>query len=315
MSAPDATVRTDQHKSKVLGYLLLGKARIYQHSYALVLTFLLVYADGLWHLRLLPVLILTFVALQAFQYVAGAADDLGGYRDGSDALNYAGRPAITVAKKPLLTGLIQEREAVRFIVACATVGVGALAAAMWAGDIPSPAAVLAVVAFTVAVPQYSLGLKISYWPMGLETAVFVSTALLVLMPYWFTAGRLTTAAMLTAALFGMWFLLVVCYGNASDIVGDKHVSRRTLAVLLPMRAYKVFLCGLYLGSLALLVSVFSVVHFVRLQTLWVMAPLVALQSAQLWCALVRDEWRRARFFGILSLDLGSLGLIVADLLS
>jgi 1,4-dihydroxy-2-naphthoate octaprenyltransferase len=316
MSRSDvAAVEADQRQSKLLGYFLLGKARIYQHSYALVLTFLLLHADGMWNLRLLPVLILTFVALQAFQYVAGAADDLGGYRDGCDAINYAGRPAITVAKKPLLTGAIDEREAVWFIAVCAAVGAASLAAAMFIGGIPSPAAVLVVVALAVAVPQYSLGLKLSYWPLGLETAVLLSTALLVLMPYWFTAGRLTPAAALTSALFGMWFLMVVCYGNASDIVGDKHVSRRTLAVLLPMPAYKLFLCGLYFGSVALLVSLFSAAHFVRFETLWVMAPLIALHSAQLFYAVVHDQWRRARFLGILSLDLGALGLTAAALLS
>lgn len=315
MSAPEIATQSPGPRAKFVAYLLLGKARIYQHSYALLLTLLLVHADNMWRPDLLPVLILTFVALQAFQYVTGAADDLGGFRDGCDAINYADRPALTRAKKPLLTGALTERDAVRFIALCAAVGVAALAAAMWIGGIPSPAALLALIILAALVPQYSLGLKLSYRPFGLETAVFLSTAALVLLPYWFATGRVTVAATVTSALFGTWFLMVVCYGNASDINGDRRVARRTLAVLLPMPAYKLVLAVLYLLSLALLLSVFFAGTFVKADTLWVMAPLIGLHTAQLYFAVVRDEWRRSRFLGILALDVGALGLIAAALLS
>lgn len=300
---------------KVIGYLLLGKARIYQHSYGLVLAYLLVRAEVPWHAGLGVALAFSFVALQAVQYSAGAADDLGGFRDGSDAVNYAGRPAVTIAKKPLLTGVVSERGAVRFILVMSAIGVAATVAGAWFGNVASIAPVLVMLAVQALVLQYSLGLKLSYRPLGLEVTVFTMTGAVVLLPFWFATGTVTAGVVATSALFGVWFLMVVCYGNASDLVGDKAVCRRTLAVLLPMRVYKVFLGGLYLCSLGLLVTVFAIGGFVGFQAIATMAPLVVLHTAQLYSIAFQDNWRRARFLGILSLDLGGLGLVAAAWLS
>ena len=56
------------------------------------------------------------------------------------------------------------------------------------------------------------------------------------------------------ALVGVWFLLVVSHGNASDRQGDAAVNRRTLAVLLSDKAFRVFLAALFVASVGLIVA-------------------------------------------------------------
>jgi 1,4-dihydroxy-2-naphthoate octaprenyltransferase len=253
--------------------------------------------------------------LFALQYATAGADDIGGYRDGSDAINYRGRPAFTVAKKPLLTGALTEREAIVFVATCFAVGVASAPLAFWLldGDVP----VGALVVFAVAVASclhYSTGLRISYRPLGLETQVFLTTGVLVLLPYWAVAGRLSKTGVLVSAVFGVWFLLVVAHGNASDRRGDADVGRRTLAVLLPASAFRLVLVTLFLTSLAILVAIFTTTGL-RPLLFAAVVPLVAVHATQMYAGAVRQDWRRARFLGLVSLDVGCIGLAVALALS
>src|SRR2546423_8581449 len=115
--------------AKVMAFLRLGKARIYHHAYGWLLAVLLLRLDGLVTKQMAAAIALLLLMVEATQFAGGAWDDIGGYRDGSDARNYAGRPRRTVAKKPLLTGALTEREAVVFGVVCWLVGVSATLAA------------------------------------------------------------------------------------------------------------------------------------------------------------------------------------------
>ncbi|MEU7530720.1 prenyltransferase [Saccharothrix sp. NPDC042600] len=301
-------------RAKAVGFLRLGKARIYHHEYSWLLAVLLLRLDGHLGGRIAPVLLL-LLAVVLLQWSGGAADDLGGFRDGSDARNYAGRPPRTRAKKPLVTGVLSESEAVVFGVVCwvGSVVAGLLAVVLVDGPVPWAAVALLLVTQVAAV-QYSTGLKTSYRPLGLELSIFGILGGLALTPYWIVAGGVTAEALLVSALFGLWFLMVVCHGNASDRRGDAAVSRRTLAVLLPPRGYDVVLCLLPVAGLALLTALFTTT---RIDTALAVAvvPVVVVQAVQLHAGVRRRDWRRARFLGLVALDLGCLGLAAAIALS
>lgn len=301
--------------TKALGYVQLGKVRIYHHAYGWILALLLLRLDGRVGGDTAAALALTLLMVLATQWAGGAADDLGGYRDGSDARNYAGRPATTVAKKPLLTGVLTESEAVRFGIVMWVIAVAAGLAAVATLDGTAPlAAVLVMLVGQIASVQYSIGLKLSYLPAGLEVTIFYVIGCIGLVPYWLIAGHVTAEALLTAALVGVWFLLIVSYGNASDRVGDSEVSRHTLAVLLPMGAFKVYLALLFALSVTLLALLFTTTRF-DLALGLTAVPVVVLHAVQLHYGAGKEEWRKARFIGLSSVDLGCLGLALAFLLA
>ncbi len=311
---PD-TVADPVRRGGAMAYLRLGKVRIYHHAYGWVIAVALLYQAGLVRASDLPALFLLLIMVEAVQFAGGAADDLGGYRDGSDARNYAGRPARTVAKKPLLTGALNEPQAVRFAVVCWVVGVsaGLLAALLLAGR-SSPWAVVWMLAAQIASVQYSTGIRLSYRPLGLELTIFFVTSAIALTPYWLVAGRPTRAAVLAAAVFGVWFLMIVSYGNASDRLGDAEVNRHTLAVLMPQRGFAVVLALLLLIDVTLIVALFTTTTLSS-SVAWTMVPVVVLHGCQLFFGPVRGNWRTARFIGLASLDAGALGLVAAILLS
>lgn len=301
--------------TKIASYLRLGKARIYHHAHGWVLASLLLWLDGLVNAGTAVAMGLMLVMLLASQWSAGASDDIGGWRDGCDAQNYAGRPDSTVIKKPLVTGALTERQAVRFAVTSWLVGVLAGLAAAYAMDWKTPVAAIVLLLFAqICAVQYSTGIKLSYRPLGLEFVIIYTIGCTALMPYWFIAGSLTPEILITSALMGVWFLLVVSYGNASDREGDAAVSRKTLAVLLPPRWFKVALHLFFAGSLALLSLMFTVTRFDPALSPLVL-PAVALHSAQLYYGAYRQELRKARFVGLLSLDAGFVGLAIIFLLS
>src|SRR5439155_10550862 len=126
--------------------------------------------------------------------------------------------------------------------------------------------------------------------------------------------RLTGAAVLASPLFGLLVLMVVTYGNASDQVGDASVSHRTLAVLLPSGGLRVLLVLLPVTEIVLLSLLFTTTR-IRPVLAVAAVPVVVLHAVQLYYGLRGDNWRRARFLGLLSLDAGCLGLALAFLLS
>ncbi|MCX5612524.1 UbiA family prenyltransferase [Streptomyces sp. NBC_00047] len=298
-------------RPKIISYLRLAKARVYHYAYGWALGLLLLRSDGFLSGGTLLAMAFMLVGTLAIQWSASAADDVSGFLNGSDARNYVGRPLVTMVRKPLLTGALALPEAVRFAVA-AWIG-GMLAISLAAGvldwRVPLPALVVAFGVPALAV-QYSCGIKVSYRPLGLESTIFFTGVCTVLVPYWFAAGTVSRETLLMSALFGLWLLLVVSYGNASDRAGDAAVSRKTLAVVLPPMAFAVVLHVLVAVNAVLLVLLFTTT---RLNAGFIVlsAPAVALQLAQLYYGVYRRELRKARFLVLISIDLGFLGLATA----
>ncbi|WP_371749941.1 UbiA family prenyltransferase [Streptomyces sp. NBC_01283] len=299
---------------KIASYLRLGKARVYHYVYGWALGVLLLHADDLTAPGVLPSLVCVLAGTLAVQWSASAADDVSGFLNGHDARNYQGRPLVTRIRKPLLTGALTVREAKTFTAATFTFGMLALTAAalLPPGPVSWPAVVVALGVPVLGV-QYSCGIKLSYRPLGLEATILITGAYTVLMPYWCASGTLTREVLLVSAVFGLWLLLVVSYGNASDRVGDAAVRRRTLAVLLPPRWFAFLLHLLVVGHAGLLVVLFAAT---RMDPAYLVcsAPVVALQLAQVYYGVYRGEVRKARFLVLLSIDAGTAALAAAILL-
>jgi 1,4-dihydroxy-2-naphthoate polyprenyltransferase len=303
---------------KLLGYAQLGKMRVYRHLYEWLLVVLLLDMQGIRPNGAVASLVLFLVAMVAVQAAACAADDVIGFRDGSDAENYRANELLpephTLLPKPLLTGVLTEREGIAFAVGAAvTATAAAVGSILVLDDVPALAIVGYLVVLACAV-QYSWGFRFSYRPGGLEFVIFVVNAATLLLPYWWIARRVTPIAGLMSILVSVWFLLVVCYGNVADRTGDAASGRRTLAVLAGPRAYRVFLGGLHLASAVLTVLPF-VLGLLDPRGIAFVLPLLGMQTAQFYRGAIRGEARRAMRAGFRSIDAGGLGFAAAIILS
>src|SRR5262249_11432579 len=215
--------------------------------------------------------------------------------------------------KPLLTGLLTEREGVGFAVAAALTATAAAVGSLLVVNAPaaSPLGYLIVVGCAV---QYSWGLKLSYRPGGLEFVIILVNAATIVLPYWWIAPRVTAVAVIMSAVVCAWTLLVVSYGNAADKDGDETSGRRTFAVLASPRVYRVFLVVMWLASLTLNVLPFALGLLKPIGVLFVV-PLLATQAVQLYWGVLRGDARRAMKIGMRCYDLGGLGFAAAILLT
>jgi 1,4-dihydroxy-2-naphthoate octaprenyltransferase len=303
---------------KLVGYAQLAKYPVYQHGYEWLLVVLLLHMQGIHPPGAVASLILFLVAMFAVQAAACAADDVVGFRNGSDAENYRANELLPQPRKllpkPLLTGLLTEREGMAFAVAAAlTATAAAVGSIVVLTDVPAAAIVGYLVVLACAV-QYSWGLKLSYRPGGLEFVVFLVNAATLLLPYWWVAHHVSLIAALMSVLVSVWFLLVVSYGNVADREGDAASGRRTFAVLASPEVFRVFLGALYLASVVLIALPFALGLLKPIGVLCV-APLLATQTAQVYWGTIRGDARRAMKIGFRCIDLGGLGFAVAILLS
>lgn len=304
---------------RLVGYAQLAKLQVYQHLYEWLLLALLLDLEAVHPPGTGLALALVLVTMIAVQATACAIDDVNGFRDGSDGENYRANALLaTPAKllpKPLLTGLLTERQAIGFAVLAAAVTVAAALGAVIAIDwnIP-PAAPLAYVFVFACAFQYSSGLKLSYRPGGLELVIFVVNAATLLLPYWSAAHSVSLLVATMSVLVGVWFLLVVCYGNAADREGDAAAGRRTFAVVAPAPVYRGFLLLLYATSVTLTILPFAL-GLLSPTGLLFLTPLLAMHTAQAGIGAIRGESRRAMRIGFRSIDLGGLGFAAAILFS
>jgi 1,4-dihydroxy-2-naphthoate polyprenyltransferase len=303
---------------KIAGYAQLGKLKVYQHVYEWLLVVLLLDMEGIRPPGAVASLVLFLVAMIAVQAAACAADDIMGFRDGSDAENYRANDLLPVPRKllpkPLLTGLLTEREAVAFAVAAAlTATVAAVGSILVLDDVP-PVAIVGYLVVLACAVQYSWGLKLSYRPGGLEFVIFLVNAATLLLPYWWIAGEVTTVAAVTSVLVGVWFLLVVGYGNAADRDGDAASGRRTFAVLAPPPVYRAYLVLLWVVGAVLAVLPFAL-RLLDPTGLLCVAPLLVMQALQAYWGVVRGDPRKAMKIGFRAVDVGGLGFALAILLS
>ncbi|MFI1916222.1 UbiA family prenyltransferase [Nocardia sp. NPDC020380] len=300
---------------KATAYFRLGKMRVYHHVYAWLLAVLLLAHEGISRSGMAVALLLVLVGMFAMKIATCAADDVVGFRDGSDAKNYADGGHLPKSNKPLLSGRLSEREAIVFGIVTGLIALGSGVALLLplGGNVPLPflAIWFAVVAIAV---QYSWLYQFSYRPGGLEFVIFLVNVAEVLGPYWLIARHWTADSILIGPLVGVSMLLVVSYANFGDRVGDLAAGRRTLAAVVPPSIYRALIAVLSVVSLALLVAPF---FFGSLNPLLVICvvPAIVLRVKQIRAGLVQDQVQRAVVLGFRSTDALGLGLALALVLS
>jgi 1,4-dihydroxy-2-naphthoate octaprenyltransferase len=256
--------------------------------------------------------IVVFVVGEVFVMAAMVAlDDVTGYRDGSDVVNYApDAPARKRNRKPLVAGTLTERQALRF--AWITGSAGAvlwIAAIVMAPHRPLWTVVLIAVTYFFAL-QYSWGVKLSY--RGFQE--FFLAALgwaLVLAPYGLASGSLDGFVLVQALLFGLGPLLFGVYSNTNDVDGDRGVGRPTVAALTSRRGNAMFVLAVSAVEffLVLLVPLVGGPWWFPLALL----ATIALRIRQLRIGFGGGDILRARRLGIEIHRITVLALIVVNL--
>ncbi|MBW4718444.1 UbiA family prenyltransferase [Saccharothrix obliqua] len=293
-------------------YARLAKLDIVDYYLGVLVVWALLPADLRFDGRVLAVAALFLVGEVLVMAAMVALDDVTGFRDGSDRANYGpDAPARKLARKPLLTGALTERQALRFAFAAAVAG-GALwlAAVVVAPHRPMWTLVLLVVTFFFAL-QYSWGVKLSYH--GFQE--FFLAALgwaVVLAPYGLAVGEVDGAVVVQALLFGLGPLLFGVYSNTNDVEGDRQVGRPTVAALTSPRGNRVFVTAVSAVEIALVLAapLAGAPWWFPLALL----PTAASRLNQLRVGFHRGDVLRARKLGIHTHRITVVALVVVNLL-
>ncbi|MEC4015031.1 UbiA family prenyltransferase [Streptomyces sp. H27-D2] len=295
-------------------FVRLSKATVYQHFFPWALALALLDTAALGRSGAAVALALFLVASAAIVACTSAVDDVIGFRNGSDSMNYQeGDLGRDIRRKPLLSGAITERQAQIFAAvtgaAALVTGLGGFAVLGW--DVPAESVVIFLVVTACSV-QYSGGFRFSFRTGGSESMLGLVTAGGLIFPYLALAQRWSTAAVLEALLMGLWLVMVISYSNVNDKDGDAAVGRRTLAVVSGPKVFKSAMVTFFIvdvGLLAAFVALPSVPWWAALTLL----PAAGLHIAQLWFGVGQENWLKARLCGFIGYDLGFLGLLVPTL--
>lgn len=237
-------------------------------------------------------------------------DDVVGMRDGVDQATHRGNTRWGVSK-PLLTGHLKEKQAMRFVsllgVFSILAYIGAIAAA-W----PLPGWAIGIITGMILVSlNYSYGLKLSYHGMG-EAVIFIGGAGTVLVPYILVAKEVSPTLLFEAILVGIWHAQVVVFSNTNDAFGDRQTGRMTIAARTSKRGNK-----FYIGTLFILFWAVTIVallwEWIPARILFAILPVWFLQIHQLWSGLAKEEWLRARLMGFRVLRLGIVALTAVNI--
>lgn len=296
-SPPSAVGSAPPLKAKLPVYARLAKLDIFDYYLSvLVVWSLLAPAE---RLDVRSLLTLAVFLLGAVCVVAATVtfDDVTGYRDGSDAVNYGpDAPARRLARKPLLAGSLSPAEAVRFGWAMAAAGTLLWAVAVVIAPRHPPWAVALTALCLASAVQYSWGVKLSYH--GFQEAILAGFGMaVVLAPYGLISEGSRGFAFVQALLFGLGPLLFGVYSNTNDIPGDRKVGRPTIAATLSPRANAAFIGALSLSEALIIVGS----ALIRVAPWWfplAMLPVVALRAVQMVTGLRRGDILAARRLGI-----------------
>ncbi|GAA4867717.1 UbiA family prenyltransferase [Saccharopolyspora cebuensis] len=312
-SAPRGAAVT-RPESKARSYVRLGNLDVYDYY----LSILVVASAVLVPLSAarpgtVPMLLLFLLGALGTIVAMVAFDDLTGYRDGSDVVNYGPNdPLRKKLRKPLVAGTLTEAEALRFGWITAAAG-----AVLWTGAVlVAPAAplwtVLLVAATFVIALQYSYGIKLSY--RGFQELFLVALGVaLVLAPYGLATGRFSEFVLVQAVLFGMGPLMFGVYSNTNDVEGDRGVGRVTVAALTSPRGNALFIGALSLAEF-LIGAVASATGLAPWWFVLLMLPASALRARQYHLGFRVGDIMRARRVGFAVHRLCVALLIVANLL-
>jgi 1,4-dihydroxy-2-naphthoate polyprenyltransferase len=292
------------------GLLRLAKIKVFQHYFGWALAWLMLSPEALGRPGTTPAMALFLLGSAAIVACACSADDIAGFRNGSDAMNYAaGERLRDIRAKPLLSGAVTERQAMAFSVAAGAVAVTAGLAAFWQlrWQAPVMAYVLYLAGFAAGA-QYSAGLKISYHCGGAEILLCLTTAAGLLAPFVAINRRWSPPALVAALLLGLWLVMVSSCSNVNDAAGDGAVGRRTLAVSTSETVLNAVMVTFFVVSVALIVGLtFSSPRWPWWTPLAAL-PAIVVHARQLSAGPGRGHWLEARRLGLIAYNLGFAGI-------
>ena len=304
--------RTVGWRARAAAYAELGKLRIVElwAGVPLAWSLLATQAAGTW--RTVGLLSLALTIEMSTTAAALAFDDVAGLRDGVDVANHANTDRYGVGK-PLLSGRLTERDALRFAWAAAAVAVVGAAVA-WVLAPPFSWWILAIAVLVIgAALNYSVGARLSYIGAG-ELLTFAAMAGTVALPYAFVASGLTARVVVESVLVGCWMLQVAVFSNTQDRDGDRAAARATIAAVTSERGNWRFIAAVFTAGWVLLLSAVAL-GTLPAWSLLLLAPGIALQVRQLHAGLVRRTWLVARARGFLAFRALVLALFVVNLLA
>jgi 1,4-dihydroxy-2-naphthoate octaprenyltransferase len=226
-----------------------------------------------------------------------AFDDVTGYRDGSDAVNYGTDARLRrLHRKPLLTGALTPDQALRFARGMALAGTLLWSLTVVIAPHRAPWAVLILGLTLFAALQYSWGLRLSYHRMQ-EAVLWFCGMGMVLAPYGLLSSSAVGFPLVQAIIFGWGPMLFGLYANTNDIPGDARAGRRTVAVTVSPRANKLFI-GLASAAETAIVLTASATGIAPRWFVLVMLPVIAMRCFQMVIGLHRGSVLAARRLGI-----------------
>jgi 1,4-dihydroxy-2-naphthoate polyprenyltransferase len=306
-------LRSRGRRSRLLPYLRLAKYEFFDFYLSVPLVWTILPSDLRTDPHVLATLLVCFLALIGSVSSVMVFDDITGYLDGSDEINYAADSGGLRKRhrKPLLDGVLTVGQARRFGYTLVLAG-----AALWvvasatAPHRPAWAVATISIGFFAAV-QYSWGLRFSYHGWA-EVLIAVTPMCIVAGPYGLLAGEITGLVLTESALFGLWQILVSCYSNSNDIAGDRAVSRTNAATVFSPRGNQVFISALTALETGVIVGSAAM----GLVPWWfpiALLPLLALRARQLRTFLSSGGALLARRRGVNNHRVGVATLILVNL--
>jgi 1,4-dihydroxy-2-naphthoate polyprenyltransferase len=301
-------------------YARLGNMKVYiQWLPPLIAWSLLADPFGLSAAALAALVLFMFACL-AGAAAGGALDDLQGFRDGIDQQTYGAADALggfqakrDASIKPLVTGEVTDAQAHRFGIGIALVSVALGSAAILLAPGSPWWLVLLWPVWVFACSQYGYGLKVSYHgPAELLLGVVIGAT--VCFPLLFLEGALSWTGALQAYLIGTLLSQVTLFSMVYDREVDAAAGRRTLAVRLSPRAYRMLLVAWIATGWVVAVTGFAAGALDGwLLLAWL--PVWAMQVAQLVYGVVRGDPLTARLLGWHAFDIAFVTFIAANLLA
>lgn len=260
-------------------------------------------------------LLLSLLFLLAIAFGMGtthALDDVTGFRDGSDARNYAPERRRSQVK-PLVTGDLTIRQARTFAALAGSAAIACIVLFCVVAEFRPWWVFVGGLAVIVLGSQYSAGINFSYRIIGGgELLTGTTLAASTLIPYAAATLAVTRTIGVESVLFGLWLVMVLMCSNSRDADDDRLVGRRTIAALTSVRGNKAAVALVFITSwcLALGSVVVGALSPVALLTL---APCVVVQCYVLSQGL-RGVWRHQRNLGFMAVRLGVIGLVMMHVL-
>lgn len=292
-------------RRRLNAYFRMGRTIRWENWLGTLIWWTLVDGDQAFEPRTFALLAVTLLAYVAMVATAGTMDDVTGYRDGTDWINYRNsdptglRP---ITRKPLLLGWCTEAQAVAYARFAAVVCLTAVVAS-WAAAGQEPWWYLPLYLLVMVIGfQYSAGLKLSY--LGAQELVLFTVKFgSVFFPFALVTGDTASVVTVQALLFATWFVQVSIMSNSHDVEGDRQANRRTMAVLLSEAGHHRFIAGVFctgwlIAVAGLLTGALSPWICVTL------VPVVALQARQLRLSVGEHRYLEARRIGFRVLRTG-----------